>query len=383
MSEQPKHQQPNQVASNAPSTWWQRGTVYQVYPRSFKDASGDGVGDLRGITENLGYLEWLGVDAVWLSPIFPSPARDFGYDVTDYTDVDPLFGTLADFDDLIEEAHRRDLKIILDFVPNHTSNEHPWYSESRSSAHNPKRDWYTWRDAQPDGSPPNNWRSLNDLKTPGSAWAWDEATQQYYLASFSAFQPELNWRNSDVRAAILDALRFWLARGVDGFRIDILDFLGKDAQFRDEPPEVANAKDYPSAARYQLNRPETHDYIREMRRVIHSYDSPGERVLIGEVLYFLEPEQFAAYYADGQGLDLPFNFGLMFAPLEAQALRKKVNAYDAALNNSQSAQPTYNLANHDMPRLSRHGDAARLAATLLLTLRGTPFLYYFCTTVTN
>ena len=340
------------------------------YPRSFKDTTGDGVGDLRGITEKLEYLEWLGVDALWLSPIFPSPMRDFGYDVSDYKGVDPLFGTLEDFNDLIREAHARDLKIILDFVPNHSSDEHPWFVESRSSKDNPKRDWYIWHDAKEDGSPPTNWRSVNGLETPGSIWNWDEATQQYYLASFSPFQPDLNWRNEEVKEALADALRFWLERGVDGFRIDMIDFLSKDAELRDEPPETAQADDYLAAATYQMNRPETHDYIREMRRTVHDYP---ERVMVGEVLYFLSPEQLNAFYGDGSGLDLPFHFGLMFLPLDAKALRTKIDAYEAALGDN---QPNYNLANHDMPRLSRHGAGSRLAAMLLLTLRGTPFLYY-------
>ena len=351
-------------------TWWQKGTVYQIYPRSFKDTTGDGVGDLKGITEKLGYLAWLGVDAVWLSPIFPSPMRDFGYDVSDYTDVDPLFGSLEDFDALIKEAHEQNIKIILDFVPNHSSDEHPWFAESRSSKDNPKRDWYTWRDAKPDGSPPNNWRSATALDTPGSAWAWDESTAQYYLASFSPYQPDLNWRNEEVREVMMGTLRFWLERGADGFRIDMLDFLGKDAEFRDEPPETAEAKDYLSAAKYHLNQPETHDYILGMNRTIHAYP---ERVLVGEILYYLEPEQINAYYGGGKGLDLPFYFGLMFLPMEADKLQAKIDAYDAAIGEN---HPNYNLANHDRPRLSRHGERARLAAMLLLTLRGTPFLYY-------
>ena len=366
---QPLTQKSTQKPAQKP-TWWQKGTVYQIYPRSFKDTSGDGVGDLRGITEKLPYLEWLGVDAVWLSPIYPSPNRDFGYDVSDYIDVDPLFGTLEDFDDLIKEAHERDIKIILDFVPNHSSDEHPWFVESRASKDNPKRDWYTWRDAKADGSPPNNWRSVNGLDTPGSAWVWDEPTEQYYLASFSPYQPELNWRNPEVKEAMMDALRFWLERGADGFRVDMLDFLGKDAEFRDEPPETAQAEDYLAAAKYHLNRPETHDYILEMNRTIHAYP---ERVLVGEILYYLEPKQINEYYGNGEGLDLPFYFGLMFLPMEADKLRGKIDAYDAAIGDN---QPNYNLANHDMPRLSRHGERSKLAAMLLLTLRGTPFLYY-------
>ena len=198
--------------------WWESGVVYQVYPRSFRDTDGDGVGDLRGVTEKLGYLAWLGADAVWLSPFYPSPMADFGYDISDYTGVHPVFGTLEDFDALVAEAHRLGLKVILDFVPNHTSDEHPWFLESRSSGDNPKRDWFIWRDASPDGSPPNNWRAVFG----GSAWEWDEATGQYYYHAYLKEQPDLNWRNPEVREVMFDVLRFWLERGVDGFRVDAL-----------------------------------------------------------------------------------------------------------------------------------------------------------------
>ena len=351
--------------------WWQKGVIYQIYPRSFKDTTGDGVGDLKGITEKLGYLEWLGVDALWLSPMFPSPMRDFGYDVTDYKGIDPLFGTLADFDTFVEAAHARNLKVILDVVPNHSSDEHPWFAESRSSLSNPKRDWYIWREAKADGSPPNNWRGADALDTPGSVWRFDETTGRYYLGSFSPFQTDLNWANPEVRETMSDALRFWLERGVDGFRIDMVDFLGKDPEMRDEPPETAEAEDYLVTAKYQLGRPETHHYIRELRRTIHAYP---ERVMIGEVLHFLSPRQLERFYGEGDELDLPFHFGLAFLPMEAEPLRARVGAYEAAL--SEEHWPNYNLANHDMPRLAQHGEAARLAAMLLLSLRGTPFLYY-------
>jgi alpha-glucosidase len=196
--------------------WWQRGVVYQVYPRSFQDSDGDGVGDLRGIVSRLSYLEWLGVDAVWISPFYPSPMADFGYDITDYTDVHPMFGTLWDFDALVAEAHRRNMKVILDYVPNHTSDEHPWFVESRSSRGNPRRDWYLWQDPAPGGGPPNNWQSVFG----GGAWEWDAPTQQYYYHAYLREQPDLNWRNPEVREAMLDVLRFWLERGVDGFRVD-------------------------------------------------------------------------------------------------------------------------------------------------------------------
>lgn len=388
-----------------PRPWWQRGVVYQVYPRSFQDSDGDGVGDLRGIVRRLDYLRWLGVDAIWLSPIFPSPMRDFGYDVTDATDVDPLFGDLNDFDALVDEAHRRDLRLVLDVVPNHTSDEHPWFARSRSSKDDPRRDWYIWRDAKPDGSPPTNWRGVDALDTPGSLWRFDARTDQYYLASFSAFQPDLNWANPEVREAMNDVLRFWLDRGVDGFRLDMADFLGKDPHFRDEPPDTAAADDYLAATRFQLYAPATRAHLAELGRTVHA--RPG-RVLIGEVLYQLSPDQLAAYYrgappaasdavddevapdevapgevapgevahgevAHDKGLDMPFHFGLMFVPMRAGPLRARIDAYEAAIGDR---WPNYNLANHDMPRLRRHGDATRLAVMLLLTLRGTPFLYY-------
>ena len=215
--------------------WWQRGIIYQIYPRSFMDSNGDGVGDLPGIVGKLDYLAALGVDAIWLSPIYPSPMADFGYDVADYTGIHPLFGTLADFDTLLAESHARGLKVMLDFVPNHSSDEHPWFIESRSSRDNPKRDWYIWRDPAPDGGPPNNWLSFFG----GGAWEWDAATSQYYLHLFHTKQPDLNWRNPAVQSAMLGALRFWLDRGVDGFRVDVIWLMIKDDQFRDNPPNPA------------------------------------------------------------------------------------------------------------------------------------------------
>lgn len=354
--------------------WWKSAVIYQIYPRSFQDTNGDGVGDLPGITGRLDYLQWLGIDAVWISPIYPSPMQDFGYDVSNYQDVDAVFGALEDFDELVNEAHRRGIKVILDFVPNHTSREHPWFIESRSSRDNPKRDWYIWRDAKPDGSPPNNWRGLTSMRKEGSAWRWDERTGQYYLASFSPTQPDLNWRNPEVRKEMLDALRFWLKRGVDGFRIDMIDFLSKDEDFRDEPPTPGDIEIeyFPKSIRH-LNQPETLEYIREMRRVIHAYH---ERVMIGEVTYFLPIEKLADYHGEGDLLDLPFNFRLILLPFEAREVREFVGEYDTALT-SRDAWPNYTLSNHDVPRTSRHGEAAsRVAAMMLLTLRGTPFVYY-------
>src|SRR5690554_841652 len=215
-----------------PEYWWQTGVVYQIYPRSYQDSNDDGIGDLQGIIDRLDYVKSLGVDAIWLSPIFRSPMVDFGYDVADYRDIDPIFGTMEEFDRLLEEVHKRDLKLLLDFVPNHSSDQHPWFLESRSSRDNPRRDWYIWADPAEDGGPPNNWLSFFG----GSAWTLDEKTGQYYLHLFAPEQPDLNWRNPDVEAAMLDNLRFWLDKGVDGFRIDVIWTLMKDPQLRDEPP---------------------------------------------------------------------------------------------------------------------------------------------------
>jgi len=357
-----------------PNQWWQTGVIYQVYPRSFMDSNGDGVGDLAGITDKLDYLSWLGVDALWLSPIYPSPMADFGYDVSDYTGVDPLFGTLADVDRLLAEAHGRGLKLILDFVPNHTSDEHPWFVESRGSRDNPKRDWYIWRDPAPDGGPPNNWLGMFG----GNAWVYDEPTGQYYLHLFDRKQPDLNWRNPEVRAAMYDALRFWLDRGVDGFRVDVIWLLIKDALFRDNPDNPDWRPGDPPGDRqvklYVEDRPEVHEIVREMRGVLDGY---GERVLIGEI-YLPLPRLVTYYGADGRldECDLPFNFSLVLASWNAQAIRRTIDDYEAAL--PAGAWPNWVLGNHDQSRIaSRVGPAqARVAQMLLLTLRGTPTAYY-------
>ena len=352
--------------------WWRRGIVYQVFPLTFQDDSGDGIGDLPGITRRLAYVASLGVAAVWLSPIYPSPWVDFGYDVSDYLDVHPAFGTLADFDRLVAEAHRLGLRVILDFVPNHTSDQHPWFVESRSSRDNPKRDWYLWRDPKPDGSPPNNWMSYF-----GSAWTLDERTGQSYFHQFRAEQPELNYGNPAVLEAILGALRFWLDRGVDGFRVDVIALLAKDPELRDEPPNPAFR---PGDALWHTNlhagtedQPAVHDIIRAFRRVLDEY---GDTVMIGE----LDPIPNLMQYYGGATLDecqLPFNFNLVNGlPWQAGPLRAAVDAYDAAI--PPGAWPNWVLGNHDRRRVAdRVGPAqARVATMLVLTLRGTPFCYY-------
>ncbi|MGN6376577.1 MAG: alpha-amylase family glycosyl hydrolase, partial [Sphingomonas sp.] len=356
----------------AANRWWQTGTIYQVYPRSFQDSDGDGVGDLQGIRRRLPYLRDLGVDAVWLSPIFPSPMADFGYDVADYTGIAPLFGTMGDFDQLLGEAHDHGLKLLLDLVPNHSSDRHPWFQESRSSRDNPKRDWYIWRDPAPDGGPPNNWRSFFG----GSAWEWDEATGQYYLHLFLKEQPDLNWRNPAVAHAIHDAMRFWFAKGVDGFRIDVLWLLIKDAQFRDNPPNPDWQPGMPDIDRllqlHSADQPEMHDVVRGLRAVAEEF---GDRLLIGEI--YLPLDKLMTYYGPaGQGVQLPFNFQLLRTPWQADAIRRAVADYEAAL--PQDGWPNWVLSNHDQPRLAaRIGeDQARIAAMLLLTLRGTPTMYY-------
>ncbi|HEY0184834.1 MAG TPA: alpha-amylase family glycosyl hydrolase [Rhodopila sp.] len=260
--------------------WWQRGVIYQVYPRSFQDSNADGIGDLNGIRDRLSYLRELGVDAVWMSPIYPSPMADFGYDIVDYCGVDRVFGTLADFDRLLAEVHDRGLRLIMDFVPNHTSSFHPWFLESRSSRQNPKRSWYIWRDPAPDGGPPNNWLA----NFGGSGWEFDPATQQYYYHAFLKEQPDLNWRNPEVREAMYRVLRFWLDRGVDGFRVDVLWHLIKDEQFRDNPPNPAwqshQAGIERLTPRYSADRPEVLDVVRDMRAVLDAYT---DRVMIGEI----------------------------------------------------------------------------------------------------
>ena len=352
--------------------WWQRGTVYQVYPRSFMDSNGDGVGDLPGLHSRLDYLRWLGVDAVWVSPIYPSPMKDFGYDVADYTGVHPLFGTLADFDRLLEAAHARHIRVILDFVPNHTSDQHAWFLESRGSRDNPKRDWYIWRDPAPGGGPPNNWLSCFG----GSAWQLDEATGQYYYHAFLPEQPDLNWRNPDVVDAMMGVLRFWLDRGVDGFRVDVLWHLIKDASFADNPPNPAWK---PGMDPYQqlipvhtTDRPEVHDIVERMRALFDEYT---DRVIIGEI--YLPVERLVQYYgADLKGAHLPFNFQLIQSKWEARHIARLVQEYEGAL--PRGAWPNWVLGNHDQHRIATRVGAAqaRVAAMLLLTLRGTPTLYY-------
>jgi len=350
--------------------------IYQVYPRSFQDSDGDGIGDLAGIRQRLDHLVALGVDALWLSPIFPSPMADFGYDVAEYRGVEPMFGDLAQFDALLADVHARGLKLMLDFVPNHTSTEHPWFLESRASRDNPKRDWYFWRDPKPaaDGTPgpPNNWTS--DMG--GSAWQFDEATGQYYLHTFLKEQADLNWRNPEVRAAMMDVLRFWFDRGVDGFRIDVLWHCLKSQGLEDNPLNPAYrpgmGEKYLVLQHNSANQREIHELAGAFRSLADSY---GDRLLVGEI--FLPLEQLMTYYgsAEQPGVHLPFNFQLLETPWKADALAQAIATYEAAL--PQGGWPNWVMGSHDAPRIAgRLGEAqARNAAMLLLTLRGTPTLY--------
>jgi alpha-glucosidase len=354
------------------TAWWQRGIIYEVYPRSFQDTDNDGIGDLAGILTRLDYLVELGVDALWVAPIYPSPMEDFGYDISDYCGIDRLFGTLADFDQLLKAVHERGLKLILDFVPNHTSNQHPWFLESRSSRENSKRDWYLWRDAAQGGGPPNNWLS----NFGGSGWEWDATTRQYYYHSFLKQQPDVNWRNPSLRVAMFDVLRFWLDRGVDGFRVDVMWLLFKDEQFRNNPINPASHESSPASQRllpiFNSDRPEVHGLVAKMRSVLDSY---GERLLLGEI--YLPINQLVLYYGkDLMGASLPFNFQLIQCAWRADAIAQVIREYEAAL--PPGAWPNWVLGNHDQARISSRvgAEQARVAAMLLLTLRGTPTIYY-------
>ncbi|MFD1787158.1 alpha-amylase family glycosyl hydrolase [Sphingomonas floccifaciens] len=352
--------------------WWETGVIYQIYPRSFQDSNGDGVGDLDGIIRRLDHVASLGVDAIWLSPVFPSPMDDFGYDVADYTGIDPMFGDLGDFDRLLAEVHARGLKLILDHVPNHSSARHPWFVESRSSRDNPKRDWYIWRDPAPDGGPPNNW--ISDFG--GSAWEWDERSGQYYLHAFLPSQPDLNWRNPDLKRAMFDVLRFWLDRGVDGFRLDVLWHIVKAEGLPDNPPNPAwtptQTERDRMIQRFSTDQPEAHAIAAEMRALAESY---GDRVLIGEI--FLSDDRLARWFGPPNRAEvhLPFNFHLVEASWEAATLGRTIAAYDASI--PAHGWPNWVIGSHDAARIAaRVGEAqARVAAMLLLTLRGTPTLY--------
>lgn len=359
--------------------WWQTGVIYQIYPRSFQDSNGDGIGDLPGITARLDYLQDLGVTGIWLSPVYPSPMYDFGYDVSDYTDISPEFGTPYDFKLLLDEAHRRDIRIVMDLVFNHTSHQHPWFLEASASRGSPKRDWYIWHDGQ-DGArpqPPNNWLGIFG----GKAWEWEANTEQFYLHSFLKEQPDVNWRNPELRMAMWDVIRFWLDLGVDGFRLDVVNWFIKDERFRDNPRKPWGLRPYDRQVHlYDRNRPETLEIMMQIRTLVDHYP---ERMTVGEVYSEPpgDPELSAAYYAGGEGLHMAFNFAFLYCPWRADSFATAVDRWDSLLG--PDLWPNYTLSNHDQKRaFSRYdegGDGAaraRVAAALLLTLRGTPFLYY-------
>jgi alpha-glucosidase len=346
--------------------WWREAVVYQVYPRSFADSDGDGIGDLEGLRARLEHLQWLGVDAVWVSPIYRSPMADFGYDVADYRDIDPLFGDLATFDALVADAHARGIRVLLDWVPNHTSDQHPWFVESRSSRDAAKRSWYRWQDGTPD-RPPNNWPAAFGG---GPAWTWDEPTQQWYLHTFLPEQPDLNWDEPEVVEAMHDVLRFWMDRGVDGFRADVVHLIGKDPVLHDVPAsnlagshlDVVGSHDYVG----------THALLRGIRSVLEEYP---DRMMVGEV-NLTETRLIAPYLGDDDELHLAFDFESLHVPWDADAWRARIAHVEEIMG---ARWPTWVFSNHDQPRLrTRVGGSearARAAAILLLTLRGTPFLY--------
>lgn len=352
--------------------WWQTGVLYQIYPRSFQDSNGDGIGDLKGIIQRLDYLQWLGVNAIWVSPVYPSPMADFGYDISDYQGIHSIFGSMEDFDELLRQVHQRGMKLVLDLVPNHTSDQHPWFLESRSSRNNPKRDWYIWKDPLEDGSPPNNWLSVFG----GSGWEWDETTGQYYYHAFLKEQPDLNWRNPDVQKAMFDVMRFWLDKGVDGFRVDVMWHMIKDGQFRDNPVNPDYQEHQATYEKvlpvYSTDQPEVHDIVQQMRAVLDAYT---DRMMIGEI--YLPIHKLMTYYGpQNNGAHLPFNFMLLTMPWEPLKIAAAIAEYEGAL--PQGAWPNWVLGNHDQPRItSRVGiQQAKTAAMLLLTLRGTPTIYY-------
>jgi alpha-glucosidase len=351
--------------------WWRDGVLYQIYPRSFADSNGDGIGDLRGIVDRLDHLEWLGIDGIWLNPTMPSPNEDWGYDVADYCAVHPDLGTLDDLDALVAEAGRRGIRVLLDLVPNHTSDRHAWFQDALSGR---RRDFYVWADPGPGGGPPNNWLS----NFGGPAWTLDDRSGQYYLHNFLPTQPDLNWWSEDVREAFDDVLRFWYERGIAGFRIDVCHAIVKDRELRDDP--AATPDDHPKVRErgtrqvFSMNRPEVHDVLKRWRRV-----SEPDRVLVGET-YVLDVDQLVPYYGTGEDqLHLAFNFLFVHSSLDAAELRPVVEAIEEKLPSG--AWPVWTGSNHDAGRLATRwagGDEAKARAALLmlLGLRGTPFLYY-------
>jgi len=359
------------VEHDGTERWWQRAVIYEIAVVSFQDSNGDGWGDLAGLLKRIDYLQWLGIDAVWLTPIQKSPMRDFGYDIADYCDIDPTFGSLADFDQLVTALHTAGIRLILDLVPNHTSSDHPWFNESRSSRTNAKADWYLWADAGANGGPPNNWQS----RFSGSAWEWSPERQQYYCHTFLVEQPDLNWRNEEVRQAVGEVMRFWLDRGVDGFRLDASAVLIKDDLLRDNPPNPDAGESAPPTQRqtpvFTDDRPEAMNCIETIRQVLETYD---HRLLCGEVQG--KTDRIGHFYgSDRPRLHLPLNFALLDTAWDALSIQATIDAYYNAL--PEWAWPVWVIGGHDKRRIaSKIGKhQARIIAMLLLTLRGTPFFY--------
>jgi len=351
--------------------WWKNGVIYQIYPRSFKDSNNDGIGDLQGIIQQIDYLADLGIDAIWLSPIYPSPDVDFGYDVSNYVDVDPHYGTLEEFDTLVDAAHQRNIRIILDLVLNHTSDQHPWFIESRKSRDNPYHDWYMWHDPSPTGGAPNNWLSWFG----GDGWEYDKNLGQYYFHMFYKQQPDLNWRNPEVRKAMLDVYRFWLDRGVDGFRMDVFNMYFKDEDLRDNPTGVKGLRKFDHQIhKNDMSQPEMRLLLQEIRQLLDSY---GATYMVGETFYS-SPDQAAQYIGPTQ-LHAGFDFSLLSSKFSALNFRNAINRWVDALEDK---WPNFVLNNHDTSRSAtrfhaRKDDAQlKVSATMLLTIMGTPFMYY-------
>lgn len=351
--------------------WWKNGVIYQIYPRSFMDSNHDGIGDLKGIIQKIDHLADLGIDAIWLSPIYPSPDVDFGYDVADYVDIDPRYGTLEEFDTLVKVAHQRHISIILDLVLNHTSDQHPWFIESRRSKDNPYHDWYMWHDPSPTGGPPNNWLSWFG----GDGWEYDESLGQYYFHMFYKQQPDLNWRNPEVRKAMLDVYRFWLERGVDGFRMDVFNMYFKDKDLRGNPLGGKGPRKFNHQLhQYDMSQSEMHPLLQEIRYLLDSY---GATYMVGETFYST-PQQAARYIGPDQ-LHAGFDFSLLSSRFSASNFRKAINGWINAL---EGKWPNFVLNNHDTSRSAtrfhaREDDARlKVSAAMLLTIMGTPFMYY-------
>ncbi len=368
--------------------WWRDGIIYQIYPRSFADSNNDGLGDLKGIISKLDYLQSLGIDAIWLSPIYPSPDKDFGYDISNYCDVDPRYGTLEEFDTLVEEVHKREMKIVMDMVLNHTSDQHPWFRESRSSRDNPKRDWYIW---QPPGKPassngrgkvPNNWQACFG----GNAWEYDQLTGEYYLHLFTRQQPDVNWRNPQVRQAQMEVFRFWLERGVDGFRLDVFNAYFKDPGLRNNPVKPGLRAFNRQHHVHDMDQPEMIHLLNELRVLLDSYP---ERFAVGET-YFATPQKTRTYTGPDR-LHAAFSFdftsysseiaaALHIYPWSPRWIMKQIIAREKVFN-APGCFPTTVLSNHDLPRAATRyirgedDGMAKILVTLLLTLRGTPYMY--------